>query len=267
MRAVAVIAVLSLFPAACLAGDKLTTQERIALIRGLMAEYGKAKVLVPRSRGALEIDAVKGFDKARWDQIAKKSGPAARAGELLQITKMDIGDDRIELQLNGGYNGGRHWYRNIQMGGGASDPVMTPIAGDDSDDPMAPYGTSIVILFHKPLESIKSSDVKKILAPVIDFDRHTVTEIYVDTLTPEVRKALTEKRVLVGMDREQVTMALGYPQHKSRETKDGIELEDWVYGQAPGKFTFVTFKGEKVIKVKEEYAGLGVQVADPGPVK
>ena len=267
MRVLAAIAVLSLVPAASLAAGKLTMQDRIELTRGLVAEYGKAKLMVPRSRRALEFDAVKGFDKARWDQAAKQSGPAARAGEVVQITKIDIGADRIELQLNGGYNGGRHWYRGIQIGGGsATDPVMTPVSGDDTDT-MAAYGTSIVILFHKPLESIKSSEIKKMLAPIIDFDRHTVTEIYSETLPPEVQKALKEKQVLVGMDREQVMLAMGYPDHKSRETKDGIELEDWVYGQAPGKFTFVTLKGEKVIKVKVEYAGLGTQVADPGPVK
>ena len=41
------------------------------------------------------------------------------------------------------------------------------------------------------------------------------------------------------------------------ETTDGVELEDWVYGLPPGKITFVTFKGDKVVTVKEEYAGLG----------
>ena len=50
-----------------------------------------------------------------------------------------------------------------------------------------------------------------------------------------------------------------------RETRDGLETEDWIYGVAPGKITFVTFNGDKVIKVKEEYAGLGNQVGN-GPV-
>ena len=68
---------------------------------------------------------------------------------------------------------------------------------------------------------------------------------------------------MVGMEREQVIMALGRPQHKSRETKDGVELEDWVYGKPPGRITFVTFNGNKVIKVKESYAGLGVEAAAP----
>jgi hypothetical protein len=34
-----------------------------------------------------------------------------------------------------------------------------------------------------------------------------------------------------------------------------------MYGQAPGKVTFVTFQGNKVVKVKEQYAGLGSTTA------
>ena len=123
------------------------------------------------------------------------------------------------------------------------------------------------MLFHKPLEPIKASVIKKLLAPVLDFERRSVTEIYSETLSPEVQKAIKDKRVMVGMEREQVIMALGRPQHKSRETKDGLEVEDWVYGTPPGKITFVTFNGDKVIKVKDAYAGLGTQVADPPVIR
>jgi hypothetical protein len=60
-------------------------------------------------------------------------------------------------------------------------------------------------------------------------------------------------------------MALGRANQRSRETKDGLETEDWVYGVPPGKITFVTFSNDKVIKVKDSYAGLGSQVG-PTPV-
>jgi hypothetical protein len=59
-------------------------------------------------------------------------------------------------------------------------------------------------------------------------------------------------------------MAMGRPVYKSREVKEGLETEDWVYGAAPGKITFVTLDGDKVIKVKISYAGLGTQVNDTG---
>ena len=262
MRAIATaaIAIASLLPSLAFAGNKLAMEDRIELTRGLMAEYGTVKVLLPRSRKPLEFDAKTGYDKNQWAAIAKESGPAARTGAQVQITKVDLEDDKIVLQINGGFKGGHKWYDNVQVGMGGT----APIAGNRSN---APGGTSIAILFHQPLEPVKAAAIKKMLAPVIDFDLHTVTEIYAETLPPEVQQAIKDKRVTEGMNREQVVMALGRPAHKSRETKDGLELEDWVYGTPPGRITFVTFNGDKVIKVKESYAGLGTQVADPPVVR
>jgi hypothetical protein len=260
MRAIATVAVLSLLPSLAFAGNKLTMEDRIELTRGLMAEYGTVKVLLPRSRKPLEFDAKTGYDKQQWAEIAKESGPAARTGDQVQITKIELEDDKIVLQINGGFKGGRKWYDNVQVGmGGATAPI--------SQGSNAPGGTSIAILFHQPLEPVKAAAIKKMLAPVIDFEPHSVTEIYSETLPPEVQQAIKDKRVTEGMNREQVVMALGRPAHKSRETKDGLELEDWVYGTPPGRITFVTFNGDKVIKVKESYAGLGTQVADPPVVR
>jgi len=260
MRGTAVIAILTLSPALWAAGNKLTWEDRVELTRGLTAEYATVKALLPRSKKALEFDAKTGYDKKVWTQISRESGPAARTGDLIQITKVDIEDDRLVLQINGGFKGGRKWYEGVQIGmGNNTAPIST------QSDSNAPAGTSIAILFHKPLEPIKASEIKKMLAPVLDFEKHSVTQLYSESLPPETQAAIKEKRVLVGMDREQVRMALGLPQHKSRETKDGLDVEDWVFGTPPGKITFVTFSGDKVIKVKDSYAGLGSQVG-PTPV-
>jgi hypothetical protein len=271
MRAIAAIAVLNLLPVLLTAADKkkaadqnipekLTTEDRIELTRGLMAEYGTVKVLLPRSKKPLEFNSDGTYDKRGWSEIAKESGPAARSGDTVQITKLTLEHDRIVFEINGGFRGGRKWYQGVQVSGGmggATAPVNT------NNDSNAPGGTSLSLLFHKPLEPIKSSDVKKILAPVLDFEKHSVTQIYSETLPPEMQKAIKEKRVTEGMNHEQVVMAMGRPEHHERETKDGMELEDWVYGRAPGKITFVTFNGDKVIKVKESYAGLGTSVQEP----
>ena len=260
MRRYAVIAILTFAPGLLPAGNKLTWEDRVELTRGLTAEYATVKALLPRSSRALVFDAAGGYDKNQWSEIARQSGPAARNGDLVQITKVEIGDDKLVLQINGGFKGGRKWYQGVQIGmGGSTAPVST------NGDSNAPGGTSIAILFHKPLEPIKASEIKKMLAPVLDFEKHSVTQLYSESLPPETQKAIKEKRVLVGMDHEQVRMALGQQQHKSRETKDGLDVEDWVYGTPPGKITFVTFSGDKVITVKDSYAGLGNQVG-PTPV-
>lgn len=253
-----------LLPALLPAGNKLLTfEDRIELTRGLTAEYATVKALLPRSRKPLEFDAKGEYDKKQWAEIAKESGPAARNGDLVQITKIEIDDDKIVLQINGGYKGGRKWYQGVQIGMGGS---TAPVSGNNNDT-NAPGGTSIAVLFHKPLEPIKAMEIKKLLAPVLDFEKRSATQLYSESLSPEVQKAIKDKRAEVGMDKEQVIMALGRAQHRSRETKDGLEVEDWVYGTPPGKITFVTFNGDKVIKVKDAYAGLGSQVADQPVVR
>jgi hypothetical protein len=261
MRGYAVIAILTCLPAQLPAGSKLSWEDRVELMRGLTAEYATVKALLPRSAKPLEFEAGKGdYDKSQWAAIARVSGPAARNGDMVQVTKVEIDDDKIVLQINGGFKGGRKWYDGVQIGmGGSTAPVS------NRNDSNAPGGTSIAILFHKPLEPVKAADIKKMLAPVLDFEKHTATQLYSETLPPETLQAIKDKRVTVGMDHDQVRLTLGQPQQKSRETKDGIDVEDWVYGTPPGKITFVTFNGDKVIKVKDAYAGLGSQVG-PTPV-
>jgi hypothetical protein len=264
MRTIAIVAVLTCLSALLPAGNKLTWEDRVELTRGLTAEYATAKILLPRAHKALEFDSNGTYDKSAWSMVAKESGPAARTGDLVQVTKIDIEDDKIVLQINGGYKGGKKWYQGVQISGGMGG-TQVPI--NQKNDTNAPGGTSIAVLFHKPLEPIKAIDVKKMLAPVLDFEKRSVTQVYSESLPPEVQQAIKEKRVMVGMDRDQVVMALGRAEHKSREVVDGLEVEDWVYGVPPGKITFVTFNGSKVIKVKESYAGLGTQVGDPKVVR
>jgi hypothetical protein len=179
---------------------------------------------------------------------------------MIQITKVDLENDKILLEINGGMKGRKKWYERIEVGMGTR---TTPIATGNS---AAPGGTKLAILFHKPLEPMEASDVKKILAPIFDFEKRSATEIYSETLPPEIQEAIKEKKAREGMDREQVMLAMGRPENKIRETKDGMELEDWIYGKPPGKITFVTFHNNKVTKVKEAYAGLGAEAAAPLPV-
>ncbi len=239
--------------------QKLTDQDRIELIRGLTAEYATAKIQLPRSKKALRFDSTGTYDKKAWEESERHFGPAARTGDLVQVTSVDIGGDRILFQINGGYNSGKgKWYQHIQIGIGNN---TTPVAQNTN----ARNGTSIVLLFHKPVPVLTAAEIKKMLAPVLDFEKHTVTENYVDTLPPEIKQAVKEQRAIEGMDREQVLLALGKPVRKVRESKDGVETEDWIYGTPPGKIVFVTFKGDKVIKVKETYAGLGTEAPNLPP--
>jgi hypothetical protein len=231
--------------------DKLTEDEKISLVRDLTAEYANVKAMLPRSKKPLEFNADGTYDKKAWQDAFQSMGPAARLGDKVQITKVTLDGDHIVLEINNGLKSGQHWYDHIQAGVGGVQPIS------NNSNSSASTGTSINLDFHKPMENLTAVEVKKILAPVLVFDKRSATLIYSETLPPEVQKAITEKRALVGMDKDQVLLAMGHPDHKYRESKDGVDMEDWIFGAPPGKITFVTFTGSKVVKVKEQYAGLG----------
>lgn len=235
---------------------KLTPEDRIEIIRGLTAEYATAKIAIPRSKKALPVNSDGTVDKAKWGEAGNEFGPAAKVGDIVQVTKVEVGGDSIELELNGGFKTGPKWHERIQLGTGNR---TTPIS--QGSQPTA--GSLLSLRFEGGVPPLEIKEYKKMLAAVLDFEKRSATENYLESLPPPIQAAIKEKRALEGMDRDQVLMALGRPRHKQRETKDGTELEDWIYGQPPGKITFVTFEGSKVSKVKEAYAGLGGSTADP----
>jgi hypothetical protein len=241
------------------AEEKLEPEQRMEIIRGLSAEFATAKVVLPKSKKPLEVNLQGGFDKGAWEQAAKTAGLAARAGDLVQITKVEVGNDRIVLEINDGPKGKRRWYHNIEVGMGTR---TTPVARAPN---MAPGGTNVALVFGKAAPPSTAAEIKKLLAPVLDFEKRSATEQYVETLPAPIQAAIKEKKAIEGMDRDQVLLALGKPVRKHRETRDGVEYEDWIYGNPPGKVTFVTFEGNKVVRVKETYAGVGGAVNNPLP--
>ncbi len=111
------------------AGDqKLTENDRLEILRGLTAEYATVKVPLPRSPKPLPFDSDGTWDQQTWNEAAQKNGPAARVGDLVEITKVSIESDKIVLEINNGPKGaGGHWYDHVQ--------VMAPIGGGVRQQP------------------------------------------------------------------------------------------------------------------------------------
>jgi hypothetical protein len=250
------------------AGEKtLTEDDRIEILRGLMAEFAIVKAYLPRSPKPLPFESNGTWDKQVWTEAGNKYGPAARLGDQVKITKIDIESDKILFEINGGMKKKGGWRDHIQLGVGGS-PVGGGTRQVDTQQTSAPSGTNLALLFDKPIPPVKAADIKKMLAPILDFEKETATENYVEKLPEPIKQAIKANKAIEGMDRDQVLLALGKPRHKERNvTKDGTEIEDWIYGDPPGKITFVTFAGSKVTQVKEAYADLGGSTAPPQPVR
>ena len=88
------------------------------------------------------------------------------------------------------------------------------------------------------------------LSVVLDFERHSPTVLYSPTLPPKFKEAIKNHQVMVGMDRDAVLSSKGQPERKVRETKEGVELEDWIYGLPP-HVLMVTFEDDQVVAVHQ----------------
>ena len=97
MRAFAAAAVTLALAFPLRSSDKLTFDERVELVRGLMAEYVTVKQPLPRSKKPLPFSADGSFDKKRWETALQESGPAARVGDLVQISRVTVEESKIIL--------------------------------------------------------------------------------------------------------------------------------------------------------------------------
>jgi hypothetical protein len=248
---------------ALLSAEKMAEEDRLRVIRGLAAEYANAKVIFPMSKKPLEVTTDGAWNETKWAEALRKNGPSVKVGDQMQITKVTVNEDNIVMELNGGLKDGRSWRDRIQVGMGTG----TNMGGVPISSGRMSAGTTIVLKFDQPLQAeLEVAEIKKLLAPIMEFDLRSATEVFVENLPPEIQEAIKAQKAIEGMDRDQVILAMGRPRYKSRETKEGMEFEDWVYGQAPGRITFVTFgSGGKVSKVKEAYASMGGGDLTTGP--
>ena len=246
----------SFWPAELLGAD-LTPGSRMAIIRGLMAEYATVKVSLPRGDKGLMVDTQGAVDEAALLREITQNGTAIPPNVLVQITAIEFKGKEIVFEINGGGKKKTKWYERIEVGMGYG---TYPVAQGSGK---TPTGSSVILKFSQRLPDLTVDDLKNFLGPVLDFNPVSLIQTFSRPIPPEFLEAIEAKQAAIGMDRQMVQMAMGHPQHKVRETKDGVEQEDWIYGTPPQKVIFVTFEGEEVVDIKEYRSGVAGQTQPP----
>ena len=62
---------------------KIGIEQRARIVREMTAEFGTAKVIIPRSKKPLGISTKGRYDPDDWGDAMDKFGPAARLGDLV----------------------------------------------------------------------------------------------------------------------------------------------------------------------------------------
>ena len=250
--AVLAVAVLLIAPAGSFAEQQRLDQlGRILIIRGLDREIAVAKVVLPRGKHGLFINAKGQVDEQQVKKELRANGPAIQPGIPVEITRIKFKDHAIVFEINNGGKSGKKWYQHIQIGMGGGNMIQPLDSPQEQQNPIA-YGSTITLTFKgQKVPDLSVEQTKKLLSVALDFHRKLPTELYSPHVPEKFKAAIKKHQVLVGMDRSAVLSAKGAPFRKVRETKpNGEETEDWLYGLPP-HILFVTFSGDTVIRVHQ----------------
>jgi len=230
--------------------DRLRPESRINLVRYVSGEFARAVKALPAGKKPFRIKVGQPIDENALRQAIANNGSAVNPGDTVQVTRLEFRENEIVLDLNGGRRKAR-WRDRVHVQVGGVPTVTTTPA--NSPPGLQGQGTTLVLDFGAPLPNMTPDELKQDLVGVLDFSKQRSASVqWVETLPPDFQKAIQEKRAVVGMDREMVQAAIGKPERKVRERDpDGVETEDWIYGQPPGKTIFVHFVGDRVASVKQ----------------
>lgn len=234
------------------AGDKnssaLSEQHRMELIRAFNSDLVYIRTRFPMGKTGLTLkDGKLSPSGEQLDRLLSLWGPSVKPGDRALITQFLIRNDRIHLEINGGPVKKTKWYQHLQVGAGGG--MVTP--GGAQNDPINnPRGSYVDLLFAQHVPDLTVEQLKQMLWPVFDFDSKSPLQAYLETVPPNVRQAIENHHVLVGMNREMVIYAKGRPEKKIREKDAETEYEDWIYGNPPQDVDFVRVVGDQVVRVE-----------------
>jgi hypothetical protein len=231
--------------------SKLSDVERQQIIRAFLAERPFMHRALPRGKAGIRIEGSKITpSEAEINQLVAQFGTAAKPGERVKITGVRFVHQGVIFDVNGGPVKRKSLRDRVSVGINGVDPRATQ-AQPAEDSVYADSGGSSVFLSLKDGANLTTDQMKELLAPVLDFKAMSVAEAYQKSLPPKLAEAVKQHRALVGMDKEMVLCALGRPPRRLRETKDGQEIEEWIYGAPPQDVEFIRFVGEKAVSIED----------------
>ncbi len=230
----------------------MTKQTRYEIIRDFETQIVYSRAAFPMGAKGLQLrDGVTMPNGIELQQALALWGPAIRPGDPAHISYIQIKDNHIHFDLNGGPVHRKKWYQHIQVAGANGNSV--PLSPTESQP--NPHGTYLDIYFDKYVPEMSAAQLRDLLYPVLDFTARNKEQAYLDTVPPKVKEAIQAHHVLVGMNTEMVLHAKGKPPKKVRERDGDTYYEEWIYGEPPQDVDFVRIVGEEVVRVETMKVG------------
>jgi len=226
----------------------MAKQTRFEIIRDFETQVVYARAVFPMGSKGLKLkDGVISPNGLELQQSLALMGPAIRPGDPSRISYVQIKDDHIHFEINGGPIRHKKWYQHIEISGTGGTPVQT---SNPDEQVTNPHGTYLDLYFDKYVPEMTPRQLCDLLFPVLDFNARNKEEAYLNTVPPKVKAAIQAHEVLVGMNTEMVLHAKGKAPRKVRERDGETEYEEWIYGEPPQDVDFVRIVNDEVVRLE-----------------
>jgi hypothetical protein len=225
---------------------RISKQTREEIVHAFNEELVYIRVNFPMGQTGLKLK--KGTvtpSGAELQHLMALWGPAVKPGDRARISDVVIKEDHIRFEINGGPIKKQKWYQRITIVGADASVPVAP-----SDSSANARGSFVDLYFDKYVPEMTGPELQELLRPVFDFDSKSAVDAYLETVSPQVKEAVKNHHVLVGMNHEMVIYAKGRPPRKVREHANEVEYEEWIYGTPPQDVDFVRFVGDEVVRVE-----------------
>jgi hypothetical protein len=231
---------------------RMSKQTRLEIIKDFETQLVYSRTAFPMGSKGLSLkDGTLTPNGRDLQQVLALWGPSIKPGDPAHISFVQIKDNHIHFDLNGGPIHRKKWYEHIQVAGSGGTPVS--LSKDESTN--NPHGSYLDIYFEKYVPEMTAAQLRALVYPALDFTAHNKEEAYLDTVPPKVKEAIKAHQVLVGMNTEMVVHSRGKAPRKVREKDGETEYEEWIYGEAPQDVDFVRIVGDEVVRIETMKVG------------
>jgi hypothetical protein len=228
---------------------QISRDAKYDILRTVLADTAAARIALPFGSDGVELSEDGQVNKDKLTKDIQKNGQSIEPGKIVTITEISFDGDKVNIELDGGGKNKKSFLDRIQVGVG-TDTANAPVTRDDKT--AKAKGSKIVVHFAKKVPpDLKPDQLREMLSPVLDFHKQSLMKTGIDSLPPEFQEAVKAKEARVGMDKSTVLMALGRPDQRFRETKNGVFTETWMYVLRGLKRLFVTFENGVVVETKQ----------------
>lgn len=227
---------------------QISRDARYDILRTVIADQASARIALPFGDDGVELSDSGQINKDKLTKDIQKNGQSIETGKVVTVTDISFDDSKINIELDGGGKNKKSFLDRIQVGVGTG-TTTTPVGR--ADKTAKAKGSKIILRFAKKVPAdLKPDQLKELLSPILDFNKHNFMKTGIDALPPEFQEAVKAKEARIGMDRSTVLMAMGRPDQKFRDPSNKT-YEQWMYRQRGLRTLFVTFEDNVVVQIRQ----------------